>query len=277
VTVRPRTPLGCYALQDPDFHVESPEGTSVLVDLSSVSFVYPFGLVFLDWYIRDLFSRGARSVEVRVPSEDVGNYLVRMRLVSAFEDDERARFDVPWETVRERDRRDVLVELERFRVLNDDEVEELASRLVRVITEMPGPGVGFEPLFLTVCEAISNVEVHSGEEGGTVAVQRYRDSVCLAFADAGVGIPARLGSQFPGESPGSVIAHAVEPGVSSRVGGGGMGLAELADLVTDEGERLTIHSDSGQIAVTPEGIQRVEGCCPIRGTLLEVQLRVRSG
>lgn len=264
--------LGYYTIQDADFEVPEADEVRLVLDLEAVEFVWPFGLVFLEWYVRDLLGRGAESVEVRVPSLDVGNYVVRMRLLSAFEDEERVQFTVPVERLQETDQRTALVELERFEVTHDDAVEELAHRLVRVIVEKLGDRASLEPLFLTISEVLSNIEVHSGTDGGTVAVQSYRDRVCLAFGDAGVGIPARLSSRFPGASDGRIIEHALEPQVSSRVGLGGMGLTHLADLVRERNGRMTIHSATGQVAVTRGEVSRQEDCCLIAGTLVEVEL-----
>lgn len=273
VTVRPqRSHLGYYAIRDADFGVPAPDGLGVVLDLRAVEFIWPFGLVFLEWYLRDLLARGAESVGVHVPSLDVGNYLVRMHLLSAFEDEDRVSFDVPLDQLRETDQRDALVELERFEVAHDDAVEELGLRLVRIVVEKLGDQASFEPLFLTISEVLSNIEVHSGANGGTVAVQRYSDRVCIAFGDAGVGIPAKLSSHFPDESDSRIIAKALEPEVSSRPGGGGLGLTHLADLVSEREGHMTIHSASGQVEVTRSGVDRREGCCPVQGTLVEVGL-----
>lgn len=264
--------LGYNAVRDSDFHVPSPEGATVVVDLADVRFVWPFGLVFLEWYIQDLLRRGAEAVEVRVPSLEVGSYLVRMRILAAFEGEDRVRFDVPMDVEREQDGADVLVEFERFRVPDADTVEALAERLVRVVVGRTDLGVGYGPLFLTVSEIIGNVHAHSGREGGTVAAQTYDERVCLAFGDAGVGIPEKLASRYPRKPPSALIERALEPGISTRTGGDGMGLADLSELIGERGHRLVLHSATGQVAVTPEGTWRRGGCCPVRGTLVEVEM-----
>lgn len=96
----------------------------VVLDLRLVTFVEPFGLVYLYWFVRSVIDRGAERVTVLLPdSSDVRNYLIRMHLPQALAATGPVRFrpTLPDLAVRERDLTDRLVELTAFTVENDDE------------------------------------------------------------------------------------------------------------------------------------------------------------
>ena len=78
-------------------------------------------------------------------------------------------------------------------------------------------------------------------EGGTIAVQAYRDDVkiMLAVSDEGIGIPAeeweRIFERF----------HRVENEITRRMRGAGLGLAVCKGIVEAHGGRIWVESQPG--------------------------------
>jgi len=255
--------------------IGTPMAPNVSVHLNSIEFVEPFGLLYLYWFLRQILLRGRHELEVILP-DDAGprNYLARMHLPECLADPE-VRFTPlkdEWEIV-EQDRSESLVELETFSVVNEDEVEDLASRTVEIILRSdPEIGVETELLHLSLAEVISNIQVHSASDHGTLAVQRYDARVHMAFGDGGIGIPRALESKVsPGSTDAEVIRMALEEGVTSRPGdSGGLGLSELVFAVQRVGTRINIRSGRGHVCVDRDGYRADDDCREIGGTIIEV-------
>lgn len=252
------------------------ENRRVGLDLRALDWVEPFGLVYLFWYIEALLDSDVMRVDVALPpDENVSNYLARMRLAEALEATELVTLHNV-RGVRERDLPGRLVELTTFRVDNDDEVEDQTARLMEVIlTQRPDLRSQHEELSFTISELLSNIQVHSRTGEAAIAAQAYpqQGSVVLAIGDGGVGIPVALRPHLSEQlSDAEVISRALEPGVSSRHGLGGMGLTELADLVAGGGERLAIRSGTGHVIVTRRTRNAEDGCSSLPGAIVEVAL-----
>jgi len=246
------------------------EGRAIDVDLSKIEFFEPFGLVYAYVVVRQLHADGAREVSVVLPTGDVGNYLDRI-------DFTRALLALPNTSLRnlmssnKNDRSDRLLEFESFTVSNDDEVEELASRMRRIITtQAPEARAIGEQIHMTLAELISNVEVHSDTREGVAVAQTINGRVHICIADAGVGIPSRIRSLDPTLRDAACIEEATKARVTTRLGRGGMGLTELRTEIREGGGRLSIRSGSGMVDFYRSGASAsFDDLTPFRGTIVE--------
>ena len=250
------------------------EGCRAGIELRPLEFVCPFGLVYLYWYVRWLLdTMGARHVDIVLDGakRDLCNYLKRMRLPDVL-GSRVTIYPIQELELRERDLTDSLLELNAFRIDDDNEVELRASQTLHVIlAQRPDLESRREHLHLAISELLSNIEVHSHTREAALAVQTYQDRIELAFGDGGRGIPAALGTRLgSGLTDLEFIRRALEPGISSRPGGGGYGLTQLLEAAQEEGGRLTIRSGRGQLSVGPQGEEAHGSCTPIPGTIVEV-------
>lgn len=251
------------------------EGRAVGIELRSLRFVRPFGLIYLYWYIRWLLNEhGARRVDVVLDgrNRDLCNYIKRMKLPAVFGDAPVTIYPIQNLRLKESDLTDSLVEVKSFHVDDDNEVERRTRDTLQVIlAQRPDLRDQAEKLSFTIAELLSNIHVHSRTREAALAVQTYRDAVELAFGDGGIGIAAALRPHFGGTLPDSeFVRKALEPGVSSRVGGGGYGLTQLRETVEEDDGRLVIRSGSGQVAVEGGSESAGNDCSPLPGTLVEV-------
>lgn len=247
---------------------------SVGLELRPVSFVRPFGLIYLFWYIRWLLDeREVRRVDVVLdPSNrDLCNYLKRMKLPDVFGGDPVTIYPIQDLSLQESELADSLVELNSFRVDDDNEVERRTIETLQVITsQRPDLRGRAEQLHVTISEMLSNIHVHSGTRRAALAVQTYQNAVELAFGDAGIGIRAALQNHVEGmDTDVDYIRTALEPGVTSRPGGGGYGLTQLREMVEEEGGRLVLRSGRGHVVTGPNEWED-DSCTTLPGTLTEV-------
>lgn len=247
------------------------------IDLRSVSFVRPFGLLHLYWLIRWLLEiRQARRVDIVLNKDnrDFCNYLKRMHLPRAFDEWPVTIYPIQDLEIRERAREDVLVELRVFPLDDEIEVEERARDILYVMTSQRDDlAARSAELHLALVELLDNIQVHSRTREAAVVVQAYRSCVELAFGDGGRGIPAALHRHLSGNpSDTECVRQALEPGVTSRPGSsGGYGLAQLLETVGENDGHLAIRSGTGDVFAGQRRIRQLE-CRPLPGTLVEVAL-----
>lgn len=135
-------------------------------------------------------------------------------------------------------------------------------------------------VFDALCE---NVVVHAAAGMGAWAAAQVhragdgRGFLRIGVADVGVGIPvtmSRMRPELVGASPEkhcAAILAATEPGVTGSETGGGIGLAQVRQLVRDCRGTIHIRSLTGYVTI---GIYptRAVGVCHFPGTQLEVML-----
>jgi hypothetical protein len=141
------------------------------IDLAQVSFVDAYALAGLACFIASA-ARDGLPVELVVPEDpDVRSWLSRMHLGDVLDSFE-VRVEGALPRVAERDRRDALIELERFGDVHG------SDRLASFIWERLEGGVDAEvlnQLFEATGELGLNVVEHAGSPaGGFVAAQRYK-------------------------------------------------------------------------------------------------------
>jgi hypothetical protein len=186
------------------------------IDLAEVSFVDVYALAGLACFIASA-ARGGLPVELVVPEDpDVRSWLSRMHLgnvLDAFE----VRVEGAFPRVAERERRDALIELERFGDVHG------SDRLASFIWDRLEGGVDAEvvnQLFEATGELGLNVVEHAGSPaGGFVAAQRYKagmpeERIVVAVGDVGIGIRESLRPRYGVMTDDEAIRRAVQWNVS---------------------------------------------------------------
>lgn len=266
-----------FVPDDPD----ALRGEAVALDLRSIRFVRPFGLVFLFWYVRWLLDEveAARAdVVLDRSNRDLCNYLKRMKVPDVFGELPVTIYPIQDLELHERELSTSLVELKSFRVDDDNAVERRTAETLEVVLhQRPDLGSRSEQLWLIVSELLSNIHVHSRTREAAIAVQAYRDRVEVALGDAGIGVAAALRNHVETlRSDGAYLRKALEPGVTSRPGGGGYGLTQLLEVVQASGGRIVMRSGKGELVASPGEIEATNTCRALPGTLLEIELPIQA-
>jgi hypothetical protein len=217
---------------------------------------------------------------VVLPEEpDVRSWLSRMHLGDVLE-----AFDVHVEgelpRVAEHDRRDALIELQRFRDAHG------SDRLASFIWERLQGGADGEvvnQLFEAAGELGANVVEHAGSpSGGFVAAQRYKagtadERIIVAVGDAGIGIRESLRPRYGDMTDDVAIRRAVQWHVS-RVPeqGRGQGLPGVVDGVRGLDGTIWIRSGAALRRIT-RGRQTTVGVSRLQGTIVGARLPCRPG
>lgn len=244
----------------------------IVLDFSSVSFINPFGMLFLKVLFSTLSVRN--QVKAIFKSTDVVNYLVRMSFHNHFTLNENVTFIPSLDDIslRRNELSDRLIELTDYSVNNDDDVDRITEK----ITEIVAPKIEFyediSDIFQTaISETLSNVEVHSGLKTATVCLQTYGNSIIIAIGDEGIGIKSGLKDLSKGLTDEEAIEKALEPLISSRSGRGGMGLTELSDKIKGRNDCMGIRSKGGYILIE-NGILRKGKCAELPGAQIMIKL-----
>jgi hypothetical protein len=252
---------------------------SAAIDLAQVSFVDAYALVGLACFIASAATDGV-PIELVLPERyDVRSWLSRMHLgdvIDAF--GVRVAGTLP--RVAERDRRDTLIELERF---GDSHGSE---RLASFIWERLEGGADAEvvnQLFEATGELGQNVVEHAGSPvGGFVAAQRYRagapeERIVVAVGDAGIGIRASLRPRYGDMTDREAIRRAVQWYVS-RVPdeGRGQGLPGVVEGVRGLGGTIWIQSGTALRRIVRRQARTIE-VSRLQGTIVGARLPCRPG
>jgi hypothetical protein len=255
------------------------DGGAANLDLARIAFVDAFALTGLACFVASA-ARDGLPVRVVLPEEpDVRSWLSRMHLGDVLE-----AFDVQVEgelpRVAEHDRRDALIELQRFRDAHG------SDRLASFIWERLQGGADGEvvnQLFEATGELGANVVEHAGSpSGGFVAAQRYKagspdERIIVAVGDAGIGIRASLRPRYGDMTDDAAIRRAVQWHVS-RVPeeGRGQGLPGVVDGVRGLGGTVWIRSGVALRRIT-RGRQTTVGVSRLNGPIVGARLPCRPG
>jgi hypothetical protein len=250
-----------------------------VIDLAQVSFVDAYALTGLACFIASA-DRDGLPVQLVVPEHpDVRSWLSRMHLGDVIDSFAvRVRGGLP--KVAERDRRDTLIELQRF----DDSYG--SDRLTRFIWERLEGGADGEvvnQLFEATGELGQNVVEHAGSPvGGFVAAQRYKagapdERIIVAVGDVGVGIRESLRPRYGDMTDAKAITQAIRWNVS-RVPkeGRGQGLPGVVEGVRGLDGILWIRSGSASRTITRQRAVTT-GVSSLQGTIVGARLPCRPG
>jgi hypothetical protein len=255
------------------------DGGVASLDLARIGFVDAYALTGLACFVASAAGDGL-CVRVALPEEaDVRSWLSRMHLGDVLE-----AFGVQVEgelrRVPERDRRDALIELQRFKDANG------SDRLASFIWERLQGGADGEvvnQLFEATGELGANVVEHAGSpSGGFVAAQRYKagtpdERIIVAVGDVGIGIRESLRPRYGDMTDDAAIRRAVQWNVS-RVPdeGRGQGLPGVVDGVQGLGGTIWIRSGVALRRIT-RSRQTTVGVSRLQGTIVGARLPCRPG
>jgi hypothetical protein len=182
------------------------------IDLARIGFVNAYALTALACFIASTAGDGLAVVLILPEEIDVRSWLSRMHLGDVLDTFE-VRVEGVLPRVAERDRKDTLIELERF------EDSRGSDRLASFIWERLEGGADGEvvnQLFEATGELGLNVVEHAGSPiGGFVAAQRYKagspeERIIVAVGDVGIGIRESLRPRYGAMPDGEAIRRAVQ-------------------------------------------------------------------
>lgn len=247
----------------------------IILDLSSVYFIDPFGILFLKIYLYELLNRKNEIIIIFSEDESLLNYLVRMNFLEFFMERQEIHFrpEVRNRQLTRSDLQDTLIELQEFVVQNDDEVESVVEQIVHIVSNR----IDFyqnikEGLWLSLSESISNVQLHSQTNRAFVILQSYSNrNIVIGIGDEGIGIKRSLKKIGERLSDEDAIEKALEPLVTSREDRGGYGLTSIKDYVLENNDILGIRSGSGFLYIQNGTIKKGK-CSNLKGTQLYLRL-----
>jgi len=244
------------------------------VDLSEIDFVTPGGMVGLACLIEGwALERG--PVPLVPPADEVAGYMVRMDFLEHLES--IIALDRSLSHLKGRSRHPApLSEIRRVHTSGD--VTVVTAQFGKILQ---GGGVGeaeVQHCCQVLSECLTNALYHAESPcGAYTAIQKWtkRNEVCVAVADAGLGIPGTIRdlakSRGAASADHELIRMALEPGVSRRSGAGyGGGLDRVLRSVGVGSGRMKIWSSRGW--VESWGVSRNEGeglSHAFRGTCVE--------
>lgn len=226
------------------------ESESPVIDLSDVTFVEPFALVYLGMFLRHHNSQG-RFFDVRFPeSYSARKYLARQNFWQRFNfNPSMIRQENLYRLTSTTSLNDI-VDIER----RDWIAEDVASAVLQILSANVESVQG-DIIAELVSELVDNFAQHSGRTLAAFAMQYYPNGnkVVCAIGDCGIGIRASLISN-PNHSYLASRPHydcairAFEP-LISRKREGGTSLTEVRDGVLDLGGRLILTTRDGFVII----------------------------
>lgn len=250
------------------------------VDLSRVRFVRPGGLVGLSSLI-ETWTMEDRPLGIKLPPDGVAGYMQRMDFFANFDDKLLHNKDVTRLEIGTRHGDASLSELRTVRT--EDEVAEVTLEFHRLLSKGNLAKNEVNRCCTVLSEFLENAVVHAKSPcGAYTVIQTYQmggKRVCVAVADAGIGIPATLRDHREAVSrgistDGSLIELAAVDGVS-RLGdarGGGFGSA-LRSVGHGNGV-LTAWSGQGWVRFSGVAGTHAEEAHRFLGTCVEAEFRL---
>jgi hypothetical protein len=232
-------------------------GTGVAtLDLSDVTSLEPFALIYLGMVLRFHCSQG-RELQVVMPqSQEVRRYLSAQNFWERFNVDPRAASASGLRRLTNETSLSDIVDIEK-RPGVAEEITEAVLRMLR------GNGVRVNTRIVAelIGELVDNFAQHSeGQLAGFMA-QCYRNPgrLVVAIGDCGIGIRQSLSSiqRFRSLSASphwEVAAQAFEPLVT-RKAEGGTGLTDVRDAIIEAGGHLVLSTGNGYVQVY-QGVTR---------------------
>lgn len=208
----------------------------VSLDLSSVDFVDPSGMISMVTACVESIAIGNRISIIEPANQNVANYLLRMRFRDVLRD-EGVRFQSRYATrqVFAQPLADHLLELVEVTAKNATAIGE---QLMSLGAEAGVPERVLRPAFRGLAEGVDNALAHSGTERAFAIAQRYRAPngrirLEVAVGDTGYGLRQTLRRRMEVADDASAVELAVTKGVSRYAGGRrGHGLSNVVDAVT---------------------------------------------
>lgn len=228
----------------------------LIVELRRTSFIFPEGTLAIICAARLWHRHTGGQRTILQMSEEVHGYLDRIDLFSTCQDyfEPLARPAEPFARTSSKNLLEV-IEFSNDVNTNAEQIPSAVDRAYQILYR------DFEPHIAGVIgtiftEIAANIP-HSGDVGYAV-IQRYPKSntIHIGIADLGRGIESNLkpNPACAGFANGSdYILRAIEGGVTSRIGEGGMGLLVVNDKVQNGQGVLSIRSGSSLVQIYQNG------------------------
>jgi hypothetical protein len=243
------------------------------IDLSSVTFIRPFSLVYLGMFLRYQNYNGKAFDIIMPESNAVRSYLARQNFWERFnfnpeviESEKLIRFTTSTSL-------NDIVDIEKRPYIAEDIASEVSKvlRNSRVLVKA-------NSVAELVCELVDNFAIHSEQMLATVAMQYYPNlhRVILAVGDCGIGIRSSLSSnpQFAylnNSAHYEAALKAFEPLVS-RIPGCGTGLTDVRDEAINLGGRLILATGDGYVIIGPDGTKYGNMAYDLPGVQIELSI-----
>ncbi len=244
------------------------------VDLSRVDFVTPGGMTGLSCLL-ETWAAEQGQVTFVPPEDQVAGYMARMDFFDLLD----GLISPSRSLSHLRDRSRHPASLSELRRVNDSGcVTRVIGRFDNILSEGGLQEVEVRHCCQVLSESLINVLEHAESHcGAYTAIQKWgkRDEVCVAVADAGLGIPHTIRHHPRAQSVGNVdhalIEVAAEPGISRRQEDGrGGGLTAALRSVGDGSGRLKIWARRGWVEFSGVGSTHHAGrVLPFGGTCVE--------
>lgn len=225
--------------------------TQPIIDLSDVTFITPFALLYLGMFLRSFNTQGKRFAVNPPKDQKVMNYLTNQQFWNRF------NFDADRGVMEGTRWRPTLTSLNDIVDL-DRRIPNLAEGLAYEVTQILAANAAALPIITieeVVAELVQNFVDHAGKQVAAFMVQYYRKihTFSIAIGDCGQGIRARLSSQpqyaFLQKRPHrEAVMEAFQYGVSAKPQGGAGFSTILEGVEILEGELRLATGDEYVIA-----------------------------
>jgi len=256
----------------------APLGGSIVLNMSAVTWINPYGATSLLGVCRFLKQRAHEPVRLTGLRKDVHAYLRRIDF-----------FERGYEIVLPTDRFDPCNDfgrssvssnvLELFPIRVQRDVYTVASRGRYILTSWLGNAASdIDRVVNLIAEACSNIVDHSCDRG-TVMIQKYEHAsfidIELAISDLGKGIRKTLLAKHGNISDtcSGFIERALD-GLSARPDGrGGQGLGAIQRIAIKSGGTLHVRSELGSVWTEPTGKVHRDDLPFFPGTHIAIKFR----
>jgi len=219
-----------------------------LIDLSQVTWIDTYALIYLGLYIRHFNSNGT-TFGWRCPTRrSVRNYLARQQFYKHFNFDPKFVQDehlictpssTCWNDIKE--------------ITNERYIAEYIADEVRDLLFTNGVRTFVNDISEIAAEVVQNFAEHSTQERAVVTIQWFPRLkwLTLAVGDCGIGVKTALSSKYPkvAKMPDLyAIVEAFKPGITSKYEGG-TGLTNIEQTVIQVSGSLFFSSNGGYLKV----------------------------
>ncbi len=242
----PSTTLNFYSVAElcGRVHLDDPRPT---VDLSNISFVEPFGLVYLGMFLRHFNNLGTFFNVVTPKSGAVSRYLESQKFWS--------RYNIATTATDARGHARFTSLSDIIDIDNNQYVADHVGDMVQDILRKNSVRVDVGRVTEVAVELVDNFSRHSGQELAACAVQLYRQRGELHFAvgDCGVGIRSSLAGNPLYQHLATVPHHqaalkALESGVTGS-SEGGTGFETVREDVLQLGGQMCLCTGDGWVII----------------------------
>ena len=230
-----------------DLHQQKP-----VIDLSGVSFIQPFALVYLGMFLR-LHNSSGTNFNLIVPNEQFAReYLATQNFWARFNFDPEIIEAEKLHRFTSSTSLNDIVDIENRPYIGEDIAS--AVRELLISNEVK---VDVDEIEELVSELIDNFERHSTDNLAVFTMQGNPRRLVIALGDCGIGIRASLvqnprHEHLANQPDHEAIRKAFEPLVSAKLEGG-TGLTDAKSTIGRYGGALTLMSGNGYFRLTPDG------------------------